>query len=764
MVPLNKLVSRLAPGPHRALENAVGEALQRGSTTVEPAHWLYHLLMGEDPSLLNFLAEQGVDESILRRELDRHMPRRTPVSDVRPTLSGSLIQLLESAWMVASIDLGQSEIMAESILLASLQGAASGLRFTAYAALDAVSAEALRDFGQSRGRPLTVGSENQPRGQGAISPAGGQGALGKFTVNLTQLAREGALEPVVGRSEEVARSIYVLLRKRQNNPILLGLPGVGKTAIVEGLAQRIVAGDVPEALRRAELLSLDMGLLQAGASVKGEFEERLKNVLREVRASSVPIIVFIDEAHTLIGAGGSEGQNDAANLLKPALARGEFRTIAATTFAEYKRYFEKDPALSRRFQAVTVNEPDTETSVHILRRAAEGLASHHGVCIEEEALHAAVELTTRYLPMRRLPDKAISVLDTACARATVTHPEQTEGSANVSAEEIAQVVSDWTGVPLQRLEGSEADRLVQLEPRMKQRVIGQDVAITALVQALRVSRAGLTDSRKPIGVFLMCGPSGVGKTETALAVAEEVFGGEQALISINMTEFKEAHKSSMLLGAAAGYVGYGKGGVLTEAIRQRPYAVLLLDEMEKAHPAIHDIFFQIFDKGRISDAEGNDIDFRNTIIIMTANSGGEEIRDFLSEHGSVQEAAPLVEHLRPLLLEHFSAAFLGRCEIIPYLPLDAIASARVVQLHLTRIAERIASRYGARFEWSERFMTYVVESNSDPLSGGRALQSIINRQLLPMLAERCISATIEGRILHRIGVDFDGGEVRIDLA
>lgn len=839
MVQLTRLVGKLSPILKDALENAVGEALKRRSATVEPAHWLFHVLLGKHDDLAAFLERQGVSLTALEAEIESRMGRGHGSATERPTISGSLTKLLEAAWLVASVELDQPEIWPEALLLAAMQPGASGLRSETFEAFASVSGEALRDHARTRGR-----GKSMPGSDPAV-PVGlaADGALGKYTVNLTRLAREGALDAVVGRTDEVAKAIDVLLRKRQNNPILLGQPGVGKTAIIEGLAQRIVAGEVPQALAEAELLSLDMGLLQAGASVKGEFEERLKNVLKEVKSSPTPILMFIDEAHTMIGAGGSEGQNDAANLLKPALARGEFRTIAATTFAEYKRYFEKDPALSRRFQPITVEEPSAEASVHILRRVADGLAEHHGVLIQQDALRAAVELTTRFMPTRRLPDKAISVLDTACARVALSqnarpsaidaleerlgfaHSERDRTLADisrfgtakgdpdalearvtalqaeleganrrwmaerdqarrlsdadssaapmdtapefvfpwVSAATVATVISDWTGVPLTNLERSEADRLLQLDTALKARVIGQDAAVEAIARSLRISRAGLTDPRKPIGVFLLCGPSGVGKTETALAIADQVFGGEDAITTINMTEFKEAHKTSTLLGAAAGYVGYGKGGVLTEAVRRRPYSVLLLDEMEKAHPAIHDIFFQIFDKGHISDAEGNDVDFRNTIIIMTSNAGGEDIRGFIDDQDSMPNAEALAGHLRPILLDFFSPAFLGRTEVIAYRPLDADASRQLVGIHMARIKARIEAQYGAAFKWSNAFVDHIVRSNTDPLSGGRALEAIINRDLLPRLAERCIGAAITGTALARVAVDHDGKELRIAI-
>lgn len=856
MANLVKLVGKLTPDLKEALENAVVEAVKRRSATVETAHWLFHILFGRDRGLLDFLQSQGVSVDSLQSQLEAQMPHGMADPNARPTISGSVAKLLEQAWVLASIDLGLSAVLPEALLLATLEPGPLGMRSEPLKALSDLSSDALKARAMERGAGLAAtGScatvHSAGAGQAKVAGAAGQGALAQFTINLTQMARDGELDPVLGRTEEIAKTFDVLLRKRQNNPILLGQPGVGKTAVVEGLAQKIAAGEVPEALKDAELLSLDMGLLQAGASVKGEFEERLKNVLREVKASETPILMFIDEAHTMIGAGGAEGQNDAANLLKPALARGEFRTVAATTFAEYKKYFEKDPALSRRFQPITVDEPSADTAVNILRAVADNLSNHHGVLVQEEAVKAAVDLSIRFMPARKLPDKAISLMDTACARVSLSqharpqqiefleeqlrfaevelarskadakqfgkaidpseitgHIEQLQADLQsqiaiwnaekdslklrldaaraaaeseedvaplpdaqssefvypwVTAATVASVVSDWTGVPVSSLESSEAQRLLELEETLKSRVIGQDAAISAIARSLKISRAGLTDTRKPIGVFLMCGPSGVGKTETALAIADQVFGGEDAITTINMTEFKEAHKASMLLGAAAGYVGYGKGGVLTEAIRQKPYSVLLLDEMEKAHPAIHDIFFQIFDKGHISDSEGQRVDFRNTIIIMTSNAGGEEIRDFIDAQDHEPTSDEINESLRPLLLDFFSPAFIGRTELIAYRPLTPNVSGKLVEIHLNRIRKRIADQYGATFEWDPSFVDYAVKANHDPLSGGRALEAIINKNFLPRLAEVCIERVINNEPLNAIRVGHDGQEVTLDI-
>jgi type VI secretion system protein VasG len=848
MASLTKLVARLSPQLRISLENGVGEAMKRKAAAVETSHWLYHILFGKDPELQAFLEDQGVNMSTLQAELERAMPVGSGDGGRQPTISGSVTKLIEQAWLHASVEMNLSQITPEVFFLTTQLPSSLGVRAEPLEALKPMSTDALQSFCAERGKSVPAAAS----GGGASSGVTGEGtALQKYTVNLTERARNGELDTVLGRTHEVAKAIDVLLRKRQNNPILLGAPGVGKTAVVEGLAQKIASGEVPDQLKGADLVSLDMGLLQAGASVKGEFEERLKNVINEVQASETPIIVFIDEAHTMIGAGGTEGQNDAANLLKPALARGEFRTVGATTFAEYKKYFEKDPALSRRFQPITIEEPGRDAAINILRAVAEGLSKHHNVFVREEAIKAAVDLSVRFMPSRRLPDKAISLMDTACARVALSQharpaqieeleeelrfveaelaksvsdarvfgePEfdptelntsieelqttvadrivlwesqkekvahrlelarasmddeneiaqpQDEGDEDemvivhpwVTQETVAEIVSDWTGVPVSNLGASEAERLLTLEDTLKERVIGQDAAIAAISRSLKISRAGLTDTRKPIGVFMMCGPSGVGKTETALAIADQFFGGEDAVTTINMTEFKEAHKVSMLLGAAAGYVGYGKGGVLTEAVRRRPYCVLLLDEMEKAHREIHDIFFQIFDKGHISDSEGNEVDFRNTIIIMTSNAGGEELRDYIDSVDHDPDSDELNGHLRPLLLDFFSPAFIGRTELIAYRPLTAEVGSKLTEIHLNRIKKRIFAQYGAEFSWEQSFVDYVVHANNDPLSGGRALEAIINKNFLPKLAEYCISKVIEGTQLETISVSHNGNEV-----
>ncbi len=724
-IKLGNLVSKLDMPLKAALEEAAGAAMTQTVAAIEIEHWLVQLLTTDESHLKSFLAKQNIDPSALLSELTERINRLRPGANGQPTISRALSEVMENAWMLASVNYGHQEVSSLHLLLALNQADSFGMKTLSLPSLENVSTEALG--AQIAGLKHTTKSASASTGGGAPAAASAGGALDKYTVNLTEQARNGELDPVLGRNSEVRMAIDILCRKRQNNPILVGEPGVGKTAVVEGLAHSIVAGEVPPAIQGVEIHTLDLGLLQAGASIKGEFENRLKDVINEVKSSETPIIVFIDEAHTLIGAGGAAGQNDAANLLKPALARGEFRSIAATTWAEYKKYFEKDPALTRRFQVISVEEPNAEDAKQILRGVGEALRNHHGVFILEDAIEAAVNLSIRYLPSRQLPDKAISLLDTACARIALTQgakPESIESleqniryleselnaleaegtvfiekagdhqalkdkivnsksdleslnsqwdkerelvseitslcekiesdreqntvdsesqqSLNqalsklreiqgesplvfpvVDEQVIATVIENWTGIPAGNMVKEEVAQLLSLGDALHERVIGQDVAISELVKSIQISRAGLTDSRKPVGVFLMCGPSGVGKTETAMALADEVFGGGDNLTIINMTEFKEEHKISMLLGSPAGYVGFGEGGVLTEAIRRNPYSVLLLDEMEKAHPGVHDLFYQIFDKGHIKDSEGRTVDFKNTIIIMTSNAADQ---------------------------------------------------------------------------------------------------------------------------------------------
>ncbi|UWZ96953.1 type VI secretion system ATPase TssH [Vibrio splendidus] len=865
-VTLTNLVGKLSPELKQALEASAGAAMNQGVGAIETEHWILQLISQKDPKIMALCESQKLSLDALVNELTKKISMLPKGNEGQPTLSHSLTELIKDAWMIASVNYGHGEIVSLHLIQALMQQNALGVSTLQLETLSSVSLESLQ--GLIKKTPIARNTA-APSANGSVdtTPAGND-ALSKYTVNLTQQAIDGNIDPISGRNAEVRKAIDILCRKRQNNPIMVGEPGVGKTAVVEGLALRIAADEVPSALQGVQIHSLDLGLLQAGASVKGEFENRLKDVINEVKSSEVPIIVFIDEAHTLIGAGGAAGQNDAANLLKPALARGEFKTIAATTWAEYKKYFEKDPALTRRFQIVTIEEPNAEDAMQMLRGVAASLQAHHGAFIAESAIEAAVNLSIRYLPSRQLPDKAISLLDTASARIALTQgakPEVLEtleqtiryqeneksalekedalfsNSAEVikdlaqSIEEnqqalaayytrwekeielvdqiktvqqeiteeqeqnavdsnkqkqldtlrteladlqgeeplvyamvddntIAQVIANWTGIPVGNMMSDEIAKLLTLEDELNTRVIGQDVAKNELAKAIRISRAGLTDNRKPIGVFLMCGPSGVGKTETAMALAEQLYGGSNDLTVINMTEFKEEHKISMLLGSPAGYVGFGEGGVLTEAIRRNPYSVLLLDEMEKAHPGVHDLFYQIFDKGHIKDSEGRTVDFKNTIIIMTSNAADQAICDVCAKTTDRIDNDELLESIRPDLQQYFKPAFLGRTTIVPYYPLNDEELAKITEISLNRIKKKLAEQYQASFTWDADFIQFVVDRNTDPTTGGRAVEQIINRSLMPRLAEECIGRLSRSEPITQVTVSATNNSADFDLS
>jgi type VI secretion system protein VasG len=721
-----------------------------------------------------------------------------------------------------------------------------------FAAITANSAEA------AEAAQAEAAGEAGAAGDGAPMAPRGSGALDQFTTDLTAQAKAGKIDPILGRDTEIRQIIDILTRRRQNNPILTGEAGVGKTAVVEGFALRIASGDVPPALQGVTLRTLDLGLLQAGAGVKGEFENRLRGVIDEVKASPKPIIVFIDEAHQLIGAGGSAGQGDAANLLKPALARGELRTIAATTWAEYKKYFEKDAALTRRFQVVKVEEPTEPMAVAMVRGLVDTLEKHHKVRILDEAVSEAVRLSARYIPSRQLPDKAVSLIDTACSRVgmsqaaipppiedrqrrislidtevgildreiaagephearredllaerskladeltelearweqekglaaemnevrskiedpadtedkQVLRTKLTETSAKlrtlqgetpliypvVDKQAVAEVVAGWTGIPAGRMQSNEIRTVLNLKNAMEARIVGQPHALNAVAEAIRTSRAGLTDPRKPIGVFLMVGTSGTGKTETALTLADLLYGGEQNMTTINMTEFKEEHKVSLLMGSPPGYVGYGEGGVLTEAVRRRPYSVILLDEMEKAHPGVQDIFFQVFDKGNMKDGEGRDIDFKNTVIIMTSNAGTDLITRLCADPETAPDAAGLAEALMPELMKVFKPAFLGRVTLVPYFPLSPDIIKQIVELQLNRVRRRVQEAYGAKFAWDKSLVQTIAERCTETSSGARNVEKILSRTLLPELSGEVLSRLAEGAAINGVTVGVD---------
>jgi type VI secretion system protein VasG len=876
-VSLKALIERLTPIARRAVEQAASRALARTHFEVEIEHVLLALLDQEDNAARAALYALDLDPARLMRELEDAVAGFRSGNSRNPVLSSWLPQWFEKAWVLASMEFAQTRVSSLDLLLAlgrdgalrqALQESApSVLRLdmnslvVAYRTLRAHGGEDAGDGALERAGAVA------PTPPGA-APGGLRGTPGldQYTVDLTAQARAGRIDPILGRDVEIRQMIDILMRRRQNNPILTGEPGVGKTAVVEGLARKIVFGEVPGVLQGVQLRTLDLGLLQAGASVKGEFENRLRQVIDEVKASPVPIILFIDEAHTMIGAGGAAGQNDAANLLKPALARGELRTIAATTWAEYKKYFEKDAALARRFQVVKVEEPAPELAVQMVRGLLEPMQTHHGVEILDEAVRAAVHLSSRYIAGRQLPDKAISVLDTACARVALSRAgrpgpvedveallanlkrertalqqetghgerlaelgqrealleqdlarlqaewksqqtvveelaalrarrqegpddaslglrlqerrealralQRTQPLAYECVDEhvIADVIAGWTGIPLGRMVSNELGQVRQLATLLAGRVIGQDHALEQIAERVRIAKAKLEDPGKPKGVFLLVGPSGVGKTETALALAETLYGGERNLITINMSEYQEAHTVSGLKGSPPGYVGYGEGGVLTEAVRRKPYSVVLLDEVEKAHPDVMELFFQVFDKGVLEDSEGREVDFRNTIILLTSNAGSELVMAAW-EHGVSVEGvsrpptpADLVDILRPTLHRVFKPAFLGRLDVVPYFPIGEDALRAIVALKLERIRARIAANHGARVHFPEALGEAVVARCLDVESGARNADAILTRGLLASISAELLGHMAEGREVRDIAVALEDGDIRVSLS
>lgn len=878
--PLKTLIGKLNQTCRQAAERAASLCMAQGHYEVDLEH-LFLALLEKPASDFSIVARRsGIEASVLEADLNAEIRGFKNGNTRTPVFSPHLPRLFEHAWLIASLDTQTTRIRSGHLLLALLtEPDLAALARRGSRLFESFRLEELKhDFAA-----LTAGSEEAGQsvalGDGAAqdeaaSPAAALSktpALDQYTTNLTERAREGKIDPVIGRDAEIRQMIDILTRRRQNNPILTGEAGVGKTAVVEGLALRIVAGDVPPALAGVALRTLDMGLLQAGASVKGEFENRLKSVIDEVKQSPTPIILFIDEAHTMIGAGGQAGQNDAANLLKPALARGELRTIAATTWSEYKKYFEKDAALARRFQVVKVEEPSETLAASMLRGMAPLMEQHFGVRILDEAIVAAARLSHRYISGRQLPDKAVGVLDTACARVALGRSatpaliddarhrlarQETERAAlrreaatgatqsarlreldeemdatrqqlsaaearlaeeselvrqihalreeleaadqepeaeasgkrragkaaeptpaqaqlaelqqqlralqgeaplvpaYVDAQVIAEIVSVWTGIPLGRMVNDEIRTVLELQPLLAERVIGQDHALHAIAQRVRTARAGLEDPNKPKGVFLFVGPSGVGKTETALAVADILYGGERKLVTINMSEYQEAHSVSGLKGSPPGYVGYGEGGVLTEAVRRQPYSVVLLDEIEKAHPDVLELFFQVFDKGVMDDAEGREIDFRNTLIILTSNVGSSAIMQACLNKSADERPDPdaMQELLAPQLYKAFKPAFLGRMKTIAYYPVDDDALARIIGLKLARIAERVQANHRALFDWDEALVEAVLARCTEVDTGARNVDHILNGTLLPQIAEQVLGRMAQGEAIARIRV------------
>ncbi len=877
-IDLKSLIGRLGDHCRRALEAAAGLTLSRSHYNVEIEHWLAKLADGTDTDIPILLRHYDIDHGRFLIDLNRGLDKMKTGNARAPTLSPEIVELAKQAWLLASVEHGLTRarsghilwaLLADETLARRARDASSQL---AKIPVDALKRDLLSITSASiEAQTATLAADGAPGtdgdGVGAPRP-GGSGALDQFTEDLTARARAGKIDPILGRDFEIRQAIDILTRRRQNNPIMTGEAGVGKTAVVEGLALKIAEGDVPDALKHVTIRTLDMALLQAGAGVKGEFENRLKSVIEEVKSSPKPIILFIDEAHTLIGAGGQAGQNDAANLLKPALARGELRTIAATTWAEYKKYFERDAALTRRFQVIKVEEPPEPMAIAMIRGLVGTLEKHHKVRILDEAVVDAVRLSARFIPSRQLPDKAISLIDTACARvamsqASVPAPiedrkrrislidtemgilrREAATGANHNAREaellderatvmaeleslesrfieekqlageirdlrvaletpaddadldqlradlaernarfktlqgehplifpvvdgqaVAEIVEGWTGIPAGKMQSDEIRTVLDLKAAMERRIVGQPHALDAVAQAIRTSRAKLTDPRKPIGVFLMVGTSGTGKTETALTLAELLYGGEQNLTTINMTEFKEEHKVSLLMGSPPGYVGYGEGGVLTEAVRRRPYSVILLDEMEKAHPGVQDVFFQVFDKGNMKDGEGRDIDFKNTVIIMTSNAGTDLIDKLFADPETAPDAAGLAEALRPELLKYFKPAFLGRVTLVPYFPLSDSVIRMIVELQLKRIGARVRSSYKATFHYDPALVDLIAARCKESASGARNVENILSRTLLPELSAEVLSRLAEGNAVTRVSVAADAeGAFRYEVS
>jgi len=882
------LFGKLNSLAYKAIEGATVFCKLRGNPYVELVHWMQQILQTPDSDLHRIVRHFELDSSRLAKDvtdaLDRLPRGATSISDLSPHVENAV----ERGWVYATLMFGDSRVRTGHLVIGMLKTPSLRNALIAISRqFEKLSADKLtEDLGRIvNGSPedqlaAADGTTSAAPGDasGAMAPAqmGKQEALKRFATDLTERARKGQIDPVSGRDEEIRQIVDILMRRRQNNPILTGEAGVGKTAVVEGFAVRLVRGDVPPPLQNVSLYTLDIGLLQAGASMKGEFENRLRQVIDEVQASPKPIILFVDEAHTLIGAGGAAGTGDAANLLKPALARGTLRTIAATTWAEYKKHIEKDPALTRRFQVVQVEEPTEDKAILMVHGVASVLEKHHRVQVLDEALEAAVRLSHRYIPARQLPDKAVSLIDTACARVAISQhavPPQLEdcrraiealeteleiigreeavgvnaserrknaeeklaveqrrrqelearwqaekevvdrvlsiraalrkgaekiegtGSAleqaattqqataaaplvqpagpeerqallnelsvlqarlaelqgesplilpSVDEQAVASVVQDWTGVPVGRMVKNEIEAVLNLADTLNQRVIGQRHALEMIAKRIQTSRAKLDNPNKPIGVFMLCGPSGVGKTETALTLAEGLYGGEQNVITINMSEFQEAHTVSTLKGSPPGYVGYGEGGVLTEAVRRRPYSVVLLDEVEKAHSDVHELFFQVFDKGWMEDGEGRRIDFKNTIILLTSNVGTELIMNMCKDPELLPEPEGIAKGLREPLLKKFPAALLGRLVVIPYYPLGDEMLANIVRLQLGRIAKRVGDHHRIPFNYDEEAVKLIVSRCTEVESGGRMIDAILTNTVLPAISREFLMRTMAG--------------------
>lgn len=867
---LKTLIKKLSFSARSALEKSANTCIMQQNFEIEIEHFFLEMLNQQKINDLEILRKKyKIPLNDFIQDLKNSIQQLPKGNNRTPIFAKSIVQLLEKAWLLASAD--QNSIIRTSHLLIALLTAPDlyqiAVRASGYFDLfpiDTLKYKSLEFCSDSvehiyEKTPIdTQETDEITLNSGNISSQ--TPALDQYTINLTEKAKSGAIDPVIGREYEIRLMLDILMRRRQNNPILTGEPGVGKTAVVEGLALKIAHNQVPEALKNVQLHTLDMGLLQAGASVKGEFENRLKEVIREVQAATHPIILFIDEAHTLIGAGGQAGQNDAANLLKPALARGELRTIAATTWAEYKQYFEKDAALSRRFQVVKVEEPTEAVAIDMLRAMIPVMQQHFKLDIDDQAIVAAVQTSHRYISGRQLPDKAISVLDTAAARVALTqnaqpvkldqlqaqrynlnleqqilqqeqqhqpqHSEriqqleqqlseldveiaattrqwqqelrlvqqiqalqaQTEPAElekiqslryelqcqqgqqplvfeRVNPQIIHEIISDWTGIPVGNMVNDEIQHILTLDQKLAQRVMGQDHALEQLVQGIKTSKAKLEDPNKPQGVFLLVGPSGVGKTETALALAQELYGGEQHLITINMSEYQEAHTVSSLKGAPPGYVGYGQGGVLTEAVRRNPYSVVLLDEIEKAHSDVQELFYQVFDKGTLEDGEGRVIDFKNTTILLTSNTGSSAIMQACINQpvNEWPNAEELLAQLKPSLYKQFKPAFLGRTRIVPYFPLHDDLLLQIIEHKLQKITTRLSQQYGCQVQYSDQVLELLLDRCTEVDSGARNADNILNSTILPALATEILLALAEQKLPQIIVIDVEDNDIVYQL-
>lgn len=864
------LFGRLNPTALKAVETATGFCKMRGNPYVELVHWIHILLQDAQNDFASIRTAFGLDDTKLAKDvvaaLDALPRGASAISDFSPQIE----EAIEKGWLYASLQFGAGRVRTGHLLygmlktpnlknaLFAISGEWRKIGVEKLGAEFAVATKQSNEQTQVDAGPAAVGGVGGGGEGGDAVPQSGDSALAKFSIDLTAKAKSGEIDKIIGRDAEIRQVVDILLRRRQNNPILVGEAGVGKTAVVEGFARRIVDGDVPPALQGVTLRSLDIGLMQAGASVKGEFEKRLRAVIDEVESSPVPVILFIDEAHTLIGAGGQAGTGDAANLLKPALARGRLRTIAATTYAEYRQYFEKDPALTRRFQTVDVGEPETPKAIAMIRSVAPMMEKHHNIVVLDEAVAASVVLSQRYVPARQLPDKAVSLLDTACARVAVSQharPAQVEdrrrrvellevereivererggqyrsddrlekideelvearaelermtakwdaekaalarvveardalravegpevpaplkaalddalaemrtaqGDAPmvfgvVDQDAVAAVVGDWTGIPIGRMVKDEIESVLTIADQLKQRVIGQDHAMDAIAKRIQTSRAKLDNPNKPVGVFMLCGPSGVGKTETAHALSELLFSGDESMIVINMSEFQEAHTVSTLKGAPAGYVGYGQGGVLTEAVRRRPYSVVLLDEVEKAHPDVHEMFFQVFDKGFMNDSEGRHIDFKNTVILLTSNAGTDLVMSLTEDEEMAPDPEALATALRPELLKVFPPALLGRLLVLPYYPLSPTMLGGIVRIQLDRIKKRIRENHKIAFGYGQDVIDLIVSRCNEVASGGRMIDAILTNTMLPEMSIALLERQMSGEEVSAIHVGTD---------